>query len=86
MVEKNLARMTIKKAAKFLGITTNTLRKWEKSGKIVGYKVFTIPERFYFTEDLDKLRNEINHKKAMHHGEEGYRYKINLNNSLKIEV
>lgn len=51
--------MSIKKAAAFLGVTPNTLRNWEKEGKI---KVFRNPQnryRLYRHEDLENLLNRI---------------------------
>ena len=51
--------MKITKAAELLGVTTNTLRNWEKERKI---KVYRNPQnlyRLYKKEDLEELLNNI---------------------------
>jgi MerR family copper efflux transcriptional regulator len=51
--------LRIKDAAKFLGVSTNTLRNWEKDKKI---KVARHPwnkYRLYKKEDLEEILNSI---------------------------
>lgn len=51
--------LNIKEAAEFLGTSANTLRAWEKKGKI---KVYRNPQngwRLYKKEDLEQLLNSI---------------------------
>ena len=51
--------LKITKAAELLGVTTNTLRNWEKERKI---KVYRNPQnlyRLYKKEDLEELLNNI---------------------------
>jgi DNA (cytosine-5)-methyltransferase 1 len=51
--------LKIKDAAKFLGVTANTLRNWEKEKKIAVYRNPQNSYRLYKQEDLEKLLNNI---------------------------
>ena len=51
--------LKITEAAKFLGVTTNTVRNWEKSGKIKLYKSSISSYRFYKKEDLEEILSSI---------------------------
>lgn len=51
--------LKIKDAAKFLGVTPNTLRNWEKEKKIQVYRNPQNDYRLYKKEDLEKLLNKI---------------------------
>ncbi len=51
--------MKIKTAAKFLGVTPNTLRNWEKDKKISVYRNPQNAYRLYKKEDLEQLLNNI---------------------------
>jgi MerR family transcriptional regulator, copper efflux regulator len=51
--------MKIKDAAKFLGVTPNTLRNWEKEKKITVYRNPQNLYRLYRKEDLEGLLNNI---------------------------
>lgn len=51
--------LKIKDAAKFLGVTPNTLRNWEKDKKIVVYRNPQNSYRLYRKEDLEQLINKI---------------------------
>lgn len=51
--------LKIQDAAKFLGVTANTLRNWEKEKKIMVYRNPQNSYRLYKQEDLEKLLNNI---------------------------
>ena len=51
--------LKIKDAAKFLGVTPNTLRNWEKEKKIVVYRNIANSYRLYKKEDLESILNNI---------------------------
>lgn len=51
--------MMIKEAARFLGVTANTLRNWEKAGKFKTYRHPINQYRLYKKEDLEKLLGQI---------------------------
>lgn len=47
--------LTIKNAAKFLGVSPNTLRNWEKEKKITVYRNPSNQYRLYKQEDLEQF-------------------------------
>ncbi len=47
--------MQVTEAAKYLGVTANTLRNWEKAGQIKVYRFIINKYRFYKKEDLDQF-------------------------------
>jgi hypothetical protein len=51
--------MNIKEAAKFLGVSCNTLRNWEAHNKIIVHRNPLNNYRLYKIEDLEKLLNDI---------------------------
>ena len=51
--------MLIKKAAAYLGVTANTLRNWEQTGKIKTIRHPLNKFRLYKKEDLDRLLGDI---------------------------
>ena len=51
--------MTIKEAAKFLGVTPLTLRNWDNSGKLTTTRHPMSNYRIYKGEDLEKLLRDI---------------------------
>ena len=51
--------LKIKDAAKFLGVTANTLRNWEKEKKITVYRNPQNSYRLYKQEDLEQLLKNI---------------------------
>ena len=55
--------MSVKKAAQFLGVTSNTLRNWEKSNKIKTHRNPTNCYRLYCREDLERLLEKIDESK-----------------------
>ena len=51
--------LTIKEAAKYLGVTPLTLRNWDKSGKLPTTRHPMSNYRIYKSEDLEKLVKDI---------------------------
>jgi len=51
--------LTISEASKFLGVTTTTLRNWDKLGKIPTYRNPINKYRLYKKSDLEKILNRI---------------------------
>ena len=51
--------LKIEEAAEVLGITSNTLRKWEKEKKIKVYRNPINKYRMYLKEDLEALLKDI---------------------------
>ena len=51
--------MLISDAAELLGVTPNTLRNWEKSGKLTPKKHPFNNYRIYIKEDLEKVLKSI---------------------------
>jgi MerR family copper efflux transcriptional regulator len=51
--------MHIKEAAEYLGVTPNTLRTWEREGKIVVFRDPMSNYRMYQREDLEKILQDI---------------------------
>jgi len=49
------AYLRIKAAAAVLGVSVNTLRNWERSGKLLAYRHPVNGHRLYKREDLDAL-------------------------------
>lgn len=47
--------LRIKAAAAVLGVSVNTLRNWERSGKLVAYRHPVNGHRLYRREELDAL-------------------------------
>ena len=51
--------LQIKAAAKFLGVSPNTLRNWERSGKLTTYRHPINGYRLYRKTDLETLLSAI---------------------------
>jgi MerR family regulatory protein. len=49
--------LSIRKTAKFLGVSAVTLRRWEKSGKISSFRTFGNHRRFQESE-ITKINNK----------------------------
>lgn len=47
-------RLSIGKASKYLGVSIDTLRRWEKKGKVVSHRS-PGGHRYFLTEELDKV-------------------------------
>lgn len=58
-MKKIIDYLKIKDAAKFLGVTPNTLRNWEKDKKIIVYRNPQNSYRLYKQEDLETLLHTI---------------------------
>ncbi len=58
-MEKLDAYLTIKEAAKFLGVSANTLRNWGRDGKVPMHRNPINGYRLFKTDDLRQLLNEI---------------------------
>ena len=54
--------MTIQDAATFLGVTTNTLRNWEKDSKLIPCRNPVNSYRLYKLVDLETLLSRIKPK------------------------
>jgi len=55
--------LKIKEAAQYLGVSIDTLRNWDKSGKFKAYRHPISNFRLYKIEDLRNLRALIGDKK-----------------------
>lgn len=59
--------LTIKEASKILGVTTLTLRNWDKSGILVAYRNPVNDYRIYKISQIEKMIEEIeNSRKGKH--------------------
>lgn len=58
-MQKIIDYLKVKDAAKFLGVTPNTLRNWEKDKKIPVYRNPQNSYRLYKKEDLEQLLSSI---------------------------
>ena len=58
-VEKLDAYLTIKEAAEFLGVSTNTLRNWGRDGKVPMHRNPINGYRLFKRSDLEQLLSEI---------------------------
>jgi len=51
--------LTVKEAAKYLGISPNTLRNWDREGKIPVYRHPMSNYRLFKKEDLQEVLRQI---------------------------
>ncbi len=56
---KLAAYMTVSQAATFLGVSTPTLRNWDRQGKLVAQRHPLNKYRLYRREDLERLLESI---------------------------
>jgi DNA (cytosine-5)-methyltransferase 1 len=56
--------LTIDKAAKFLGVHSNTIRQWDRTGKIKALRNPLNRYRLYLKEDLESLLSKIEHQEV----------------------
>jgi len=56
--------MTVKEAAEFLGIAPETLRRWDKKGKLKAYRHPINRYRLYKKQDLENLLKQIKQPKG----------------------
>ena len=64
--------VTIKKASRLLGVSTLTLRNWDKSGKFKALRHPINNYRVYKIEDIDNLMGEM---KTVNYNSDGRRVK-----------
>ncbi|MBW2622652.1 MAG: MerR family DNA-binding transcriptional regulator [Deltaproteobacteria bacterium] len=55
--------LTIKEAAEFIGVTTETLRNWDRRGKLIPNRHPVNDYRLYRKSDLEDLLKSIRSKK-----------------------
>ena len=58
-IEKIDNYLTVSEEARFLGVSSATLRNWDKSGKLIPYRHPINGYRLYLKSDLEKLLNNI---------------------------
>lgn len=51
--------LNIREAAQFLGVSVDTLRRWDKSGKLVAIRKGTGTHRYYALEDLKMFSSDL---------------------------
>lgn len=51
--------LTIREAAEFLGVSIDTLRRWDKSGKLVAFRKEGGTHRYYKKQDLEMFSNDL---------------------------
>ena len=51
--------LTIREAAKTLGVSPDTLRRWDKAGKFKATRHPMNNYRMYSTQTIEKLKNKI---------------------------
>lgn len=51
--------LRISEAAEYLGVSSNTLRNWEKAGKIVAHRHPINKYRLFKREELDELLRQV---------------------------
>ncbi|MFA6405081.1 MAG: MerR family DNA-binding transcriptional regulator [Candidatus Paceibacterota bacterium] len=71
--------ISIKDAAKMLGVSSLTLRNWDKNGKLPAYRHPMNNYRVYKVEDINKLIDDIDYSVKP-------RIQIKKNSSRKLNV
>lgn len=51
--------LRVSEAAEYLGVSPNTLRNWERAGKIVAHRHPVNDYRLFKREELDALLNQV---------------------------
>lgn len=51
--------LTVRQAAKLLGVSPDTLRRWDKAGKLTATRHPMNNYRVYSNQLIDKLKNQI---------------------------
>ncbi len=59
-MDKKIKLLRIKEAAEILGVNPETLRRWDKEGKLPAVKVSVRGDRRYKPEDIEKFINQRN--------------------------
>ena len=70
MVETELAReyLTVQQAAKYLGVSAQTLRRWDADGKLKSVRHPSNDYRYYKKSDLEPLRLEYKRAEQVNPG------------------
>lgn len=58
--------MTVREAAKYLGVSTSTLRNWDRLGKLIPYRNPMNNYRLYKRTDLDNILGRIQEQRDSH--------------------
>lgn len=58
-MNKHPRLLSIGKAAKLLGVSIQTLRRWDKSGKLLSFRPTSAGNRYYRREDIELFINDI---------------------------
>ena len=64
-MDEEIKLLRIKEAAEMLGISTETLRRWDRKGKLPAVRVSERGDRRYKLDDLKRFieKNKTNNKK-----------------------
>lgn len=54
----NIKLLRIREAAEMLGVNPETLRRWDREGRLIAIKVGKRGDRRYKAEDIEKLIKE----------------------------
>ncbi len=63
-MEKLRDYLRISAAAEYLGVSTNTLRNWERAGKIVAHRHPVNRYRLFIQDELDALLRQVQNPEA----------------------
>jgi len=58
--------MTVREAAEYLGVSTSTLRNWDRLGKLIPYRNPMNNYRLYKRTDLDSILGKIQEQRDNH--------------------
>ena len=58
-MDESIKLLRIKEAAKLLGVSPATLRKWDNEGKLPAIKISTRGDRSYHKNDIDKFLKRL---------------------------
>jgi excisionase family DNA binding protein len=56
--------LTVKEAAEYIGVSTSTLRNWDRSGKLKAFRNPVNGYRLYDQKDLYRVLEEISNGRA----------------------
>ena len=77
---------TIEEAAKFLGLTSQTLRNWDKSGKINCIREPGSNYRLFSEDELDSIKSSVKPKIVKRKNSESIQelYKLETNSDWRV--
>lgn len=58
-MEKPIQLLRIQEAAKLLGVSTSTLRKWDNEGKLLAVRISKRGDRRYRLEDIETFLEKL---------------------------